>query len=172
MLPDRQPCRHRLRPDRKAFWVWLALALLLLFFDQGSKALIVGLLEPWQQIEVLSVFSLVLVYNTGAAFSLLSDAGGWQRWFFVLVGTGVSLYLLKELWTTRLRQESAAYALILGGAWGNLWDRLTSGRVVDFLLLHYQGHYFPAFNLADTFICIGFLLWIWLAISGRQSAEP
>jgi len=138
-------------------WLWYALALWVIVLDQASKHLAEGLLEYAQPQAVTAWFNLTLQYNTGAAFSFLSDAGGWQRWFF----TGIALLISGVLvvWLYRLprvqRLLPLSLALILGGAVGNLWDRVVLGHVVDFISLHYAGYYFPAFNLADSAITVG-----------------
>ena len=125
---------------------WLALAALIFCFDQGTKWLVVDQMAYGARIAVLPFFDWVRWHNTGAAFSFLADAGGWQRWFFVVLGVGFSLYVMRGLW--RLLQSEAwmglVYALILGGALGNLYDRAIDGYVVDFILLYYQDYYFPA----------------------------
>lgn len=151
--------------------IWLSLALLVMLLDQASKRWVEMLLEPHDRISLSPIFSWVLVYNKGAAFSFLGDASGWQRWLFILLAIGVSLYLLRELWRLRAGQNglAIAYALILGGAWGNLWDRLTEGKVVDFILLHYQDYYFPAFNIADCAISVGVLVWLWANMKQADS---
>lgn len=158
-------------PASRWAWAYLALALFFMLLDQGSKIIIHAFLAPSQEIEILPVFSLILVYNTGAAFSFLSDAGGWQRWLFAAVAIGITLYLLRELWRLNGGQTPWAltYALILGGAWGNLCDRMLLGKVTDFILLHYQNHYFPAFNVADSLISIGLVLWVYLSFVTHQA---
>ena len=148
-------------------WVWLSVLILLL--DQLSKYLVQLVLVPYEKIEVLPLLSWVLVYNTGAAFSFLSEAGGWQRWFFVGLAAIISLYLLRELMQTNVKWLAAAYSLILGGAWGNALDRLLEGRVTDFILLHYQHYYFPAFNIADCAISIGMALWLITALKDHRA---
>ncbi len=139
----------------KTVWLWLSLLIFLL--DQGSKYLADEYLTYMQAVELLQVFDLTLVYNSGAAFSFLADAGGWQRWLFSGLALIVSLVLL--LWIRRLdsteRLMAIALALILGGATGNLFDRITLGYVIDFISLHYQNHYFPSFNIADSAISLG-----------------
>jgi signal peptidase II len=114
--------------------------------------------SPLERVHVLPVLDIILTYNTGAAFSFLSDASGWQRWLFVLLALGVSAALL--VWMRRLNARvhgllACALALIVGGALGNMLDRLRIGRVVDFIHLHWGQHYFPAFNIADSAITIG-----------------
>ena len=140
--------------SRLAFY--LLLALLVLLLDLGSKALVEARLHPGQVITVTPFFNLVLTYNPGAAFSFLSDASGWQRWLFSGIAMGASVlivYLLRRHCLETL--FSVALALILGGALGNLWDRLALGHVVDFLDIHAWGRHWPAFNVADSAITVG-----------------
>lgn len=136
------------------------LALLVLVLDQASKAWIMALFQPYEVAPILPVFNLTLVFNEGAAFSFLSNAGGWQRWFFVgltsLISLGILLWLLRLKASERL--TGLALALILGGALGNLVDRLRLGRVTDFLDFHWQSWHWPAFNLADSAITLGVML--------------
>ncbi len=136
---------------------WLSLAAAVTALDQWSKALAESLLDYGQPVAVLPVLNFTLHYNTGAAFSLLSEAGGPQRWLLSGVAALVSLGLAVWLATLPARERllGAALALILGGALGNLWDRLSLGHVVDFVSLHCAGHYFPTFNLADAAITLG-----------------
>ena len=146
-------------------WFWLALAVLFIALDQATKMLATATLEYARPVAVLPVLNWTLLHNTGAAFSFLSDAGGWQRWFFALVAMGVSLVLVR--WIFRLgpgeRLQKLALTLILAGALGNLWDRLTLGYVVDFIQVHYADAYFPAFNIADSAITIGAILMIYFS---------
>ena len=102
-------------------------------------------------------FDFTLAYNRGAAFGMLSDAGGWQHWFFALVATAVSAALVVWIWRTPREQKLLPFglAMILGGALGNLYDRLALGHVIDFISWHYQGWYWPSFNIADAAICVG-----------------
>lgn len=135
--------------------------------DQATKAWVEAVLVLRERVDVLPVFAWVHVQNTGAAFSFLADASGWQRWFFALVATGFSLWLLWEL--SRLprseRLQGLAYALVLGGAIGNALDRVLQGSVTDFVLVHwFDRAYFPAFNLADAAITMGAALWIVLVL--------
>ena len=115
-----------------------------------------------ERLNVLPVFDLILVYNEGAAWSILSDAGGWQRWFLSAISAIVSIVLV--VWIHRLRDQQvlllAALTLILAGALGNLVDRVQLGKVVDFILVYYQDWYFPAFNVADSLITVGAILMI------------
>lgn len=137
--------------------LWFALAASVLLLDQYSKLWIVERFS-YGDIESLSgFFNLVRVHNYGAAFSFLSDAGGWQRWAFSLLAAVISIVIV--VWIARLptqsKMEGLALALILGGALGNLYDRLTLGYVVDFLDFHWSGMHFPAFNIADAGISVG-----------------
>lgn len=141
---------------------WLVLSLLVLVIDQVSKAHFEGTLEMFQQIVVIpDYFSWTLAYNTGAAFSFLADGGGWQRWLFALIAVVVSAVLV--VWLKRLDRDDTwlaiALALVLGGALGNLYDRIALGHVIDFILVHWQNrHYFPAFNFADSAITVGAIM--------------
>lgn len=152
---------------------WLGLALLIIGLDQASKLVALGALELHRPLAVLPGFNLMLTYNTGAAFSFLSEAGGWQRWLFTGFAVIVSGILL--VWLYRLPRQArwlaCALALILGGAIGNLWDRLQYGHVVDFIQVYYDKWYWPAFNLADSAITIGAIMLIidaiWLSHGER-----
>ena len=141
---------------------WLVLSVLVLVIDQVSKAHFEGSLEMFQQIVVIpDYFSWTLAYNTGAAFSFLADGGGWQRWLFALIAVVVSTVLV--VWLKRLGRDDTwlaiALALVLGGALGNLYDRIALGHVIDFILVHWQNrHYFPAFNFADSAITVGAIM--------------
>ncbi|MCB5162051.1 signal peptidase II [Marinomonas algarum] len=140
---------------------WWLLALVLFVVDWVSKQAVEANLYYGQEITVLPFFDLTLRYNTGAAFSFLAQAGGWQRWFFSVIALavviGISWRLVKIANTNRL--ESLALTFILGGAIGNLYDRLVYGHVVDFIQVHWQqSWYFPAFNVADSAITIGVVL--------------
>jgi signal peptidase II len=135
---------------------WLSLALLLTLLDQLTKVLILGAFEHGQATPMTSFFNLVRVHNSGAAFSFLADASGWQRWFFTAIGVAATVfivYLLRAHPGQRL--FCFALACILGGAVGNVIDRLLHGYVVDFLDFHWGGWHFPAFNLADSAITLG-----------------
>jgi signal peptidase II len=139
----------------------LVLAGFVLVLDLLTKRWVEAVLFYGDQIPLTGFFNLVLTYNAGAAFSFLSDAGGWQRWFFSVVAVGASLliiYLLRRHATDQL--FCLALSLILGGALGNLWDRVTLGHVVDFLDFHVAGYHWPAFNIADSAIFLGAALLI------------
>lgn len=144
-------------------WLWLGLAVLVLLVDQLTKTLIIGSFQLGDSRTLTSYFNLVRVHNTGAAFSFLSTASGWQRWFFVglgLVATVAIVWMLKRHGSQRL--FSFALSMILGGAVGNVIDRLLHGHVIDFLQFHWDwlspvfaGGYFPSFNVADSAITLG-----------------
>lgn len=138
---------------------WLWLSLLVIVLDLGSKYLADSLLTYASPVPLLPVFDLTLLYNTGAAFSFLAGAGGWQRWLFVAIAMGMSAFLLHWMYRTPRSHYllGVGLALVLGGALGNLYDRTVHGHVVDFISLHWEGYYFPAFNIADTAITLGTL---------------
>lgn len=138
---------------------WLLLSLLVIVLDQVSKQLAEAMMLVYETVPVMPFFSLTLVYNEGAAFSFLSDQGGWQRWLFVALAMAISLVLVG--WLARLRDErllAISLALVIGGAVGNLIDRLLFGHVIDFLDFYYGSWHWPAFNIADSAITIGVLL--------------
>ena len=144
-------------------WVWLLLSVLIAIIDQWSKTAIQNHLIAYQPYPVMPFFNLTLAYNTGAAFSFLSHAGDWHRWFFA----GISLLMsgVFVIWILRLPQKAtiqlAGLSLILGGTLGNLYDRWLFGHVIDFVDLYYKTHHFAIFNVADSAICLGaFLLLI------------
>ncbi len=138
---------------------WLALALVVLLLDQASKTWVLANLRLMDRQAMTSFFNLVLVFNPGASFSFLADAGGWQKWFFVILASAISLWLLAMLRThAQERLLPAALSLILGGAIGNVVDRLRFDAVVDFLDFHLAGYHWPAFNVADSAITAGVAL--------------
>jgi len=138
---------------------WLVISALVILFDQLSKLYISSQFDYGESLVVLSVFNLVLVHNTGAAFSFLSDAGGAQRWLFSVIAIVASVWIVWLLHNHREQRLFAfALSLILGGAIGNVIDRIAYGYVVDFLHFHWNTHYFPAFNLADSAITCGAFL--------------
>jgi signal peptidase II len=148
----------RTLPAVASGWRWLPLTALIIVADQAIKAWMVHHFALLERVHVLRVLDIILTYNTGAAFSFLSDASGWQRWLFVLLALGVSAAL--TVWMRRLHAAvhgllACGLALIVGGALGNMIDRLTLGRVVDFIHVHWRQAYFPAFNLADSAITVG-----------------
>ena len=141
-------------------WGWIVLSII--FFDQITKLLADHYLSYYQAVPVIPMFNLTLVYNPGAAFSFLSDAGGWQRWFFIALSSVISIVLF--IWLLKLKPEQKlqmiSIAMILGGAIGNLIDRSIYGHVIDFLDVYYQQHHWPAFNIADSAIVVGAILLI------------
>ena len=150
------------------WWSWLAVAFIVILLDQFTKTLIVGWFQLGESREVTGFFNIVRAHNTGAAFSFLAHAGGWQRWFFVGLGavaTAAMVYMLRQ--HGRQKLFALALSLILGGAIGNVIDRVIHGYVVDFLDVHFAwwaplfpGGHFPAFNVADCGITIGAILLI------------
>jgi signal peptidase II len=145
----------RVQRTHPAAWLWLSLSVIAL--DQATKFLAKRFLELFERVEVLPVLDFTLLHNTGAAFSLLAGAGGWQRWFFIGLAAVVSALLLLWIWRTPRGEKLLpfALALILGGALGNVIDRIRFGYVVDFIHVHWGASYFPAFNIADSAITIG-----------------
>ena len=140
---------------------WLGIALAVIVIDQLTKAMIVAALQLGEAHMVTPFFDIVRAHNRGAAFSFLNDASGWQRWFFVGLGVaaaGFIVWMLRRHGGQRL--FGWALALILGGALGNVIDRLVHGHVIDFLQVHWKSHYFPSFNAADSAITIGAALLI------------
>ena len=159
--------------ERRVVW-WLLLAGLVIAADQLTKLWVAHELALGTSIYVLPVFDLVHVRNTGAAFSFLAGASGWQREFFLLVGLAASTWIVWMLARAARTQVlfCVALSLILGGALGNVVDRVRLGAVVDFLHFHWGPHYFPAFNVADTAISCGAALLILDALrQGRKAAE-
>ena len=157
--------------DSRRHWrVCLAWALAGLAADQAIKAFVASSLELGDQVFVTSWFNIVHVLNPGAAFSFLADAGGWQRWF--LVGVGIAVSIVLTWWLRRgvaSRLETAAYVGLIGGALGNVADRLRLGAVVDYLDLHWRGMHWPAFNLADILVVGGAgLLLLASFVPGRE----
>ena len=154
-------------------WLWLSFAVIVL--DQLTKYLATDLLVYAEPVAVVPFFNLTLLHNTGAAFSFLSDAGGWQRWFFAILAIGVSSGIV--VWISRLEAQqrwlAIALALIVGGALGNLWDRLYFGYVVDFIQIYYQNDsgqwYWPAFNIADSAISVGAVMLLIDGFFGNSS---
>lgn len=140
----------------KASWLWLTAAVIVA--DQLTKLYIATHMHLFEIITVLPVFNIALLHNTGAAFSLLAGAAGWQRWFFVVLALGITAGIVTWLLWMPARGDrwmAAALALVAGGALGNALDRLTHGYVIDFLQFHWQGWFFPAFNVADSCITVG-----------------
>ncbi len=152
---------------------WALVAVPVVALDQLTKRLALELLVPHQPVPVVPGFNLTLMFNTGAAFSFLAGASGWQRWFFTAVALVVSAAIV--VWLQRLpagsRWLAAALGLILGGALGNLWDRLVLGHVVDFIDIYYGRWSWPAFNLADSAITVGAVMLVIDALRARRRGQ-
>ena len=139
-------------------WRWLVLSAFVILADQVSKAWILRHFGEFEFTAVLPVLDITLMHNVGAAFSLLASASGWQRWFFIVLAAGVSVGLVIAIWRLPPRPHkllAAGLALLLGGALGNVIDRIRLGSVVDFIHFHWNQAYFPAFNVADSAITVG-----------------
>jgi len=157
---------------------WLLIAVAVVIVDLWTKSLASQMLQYGRPVVILPVLDFTLLHNRGAAFSFLSSAGGWQRWVFAVIALTVSVVLL--VWTLQLKRHerwlSVTLPLILGGALGNLYDRLTLGYVVDFVHFHWDGRYFPAFNVADAAITTGAIMMIidavWLQSRRNAASGP
>jgi signal peptidase II len=153
---------------------WLWLSLFVIVFDQITKAMADAMLTLYAPKPVMPFFNLTLMYNQGAAFSFLSDAGGWQKWFFAILAISVSggiIYWLKKLPSTE-KEQAIALSLVLGGAIGNLIDRLIHGYVIDFLDVYYEQLHWPAFNIADSAITLGAAILIAHALFQGKKSPP
>lgn len=157
------------RVPATANWRWLWLSAFVIALDQLTKHWMLAAFRPGEDLRLTPFASLVLAFNRGAAFSFLAGADGWQRWLFALIAVGACSVML---WLMRRGGRAlfcAGLALIIGGALGNLYDRVTLGRVVDFLLLHYRDWYYPAFNVADSAITVGAVA---LILDGFRERRP
>ncbi len=146
-----------------SYWIWLSVVFAIIFIDQYSKFLVVEQLNLFDRLILTSFLDLTRLHNTGAAFSIFASDSGWQRWPLVLISAGVGTTLIG--WLVRNASKSpvlqnTAFAMIAGGAIGNLIDRLNQGYVVDFILFHIGQWHFPAFNVADSCITIGLILFL------------
>jgi signal peptidase II len=159
-----------MRRTHPAAWLWLSLAVIAL--DQATKFLVTRFLALYERVEVLPVLDFTLLHNTGAAFSMLAGASGWQRWLFIGLAGVVSVLLIVWIWRIPRGDKllPLALALILGGAIGNVIDRIWHGYVVDFIHAHWGDAYFPAFNIADSAITVGAALLILDAFREKRSA--
>ena len=151
---------------------WLGVAFAVIVVDHLTKWWVSSALAYQEAVPVLPFFSLVLVHNTGAAFNFLANAGGWQRWFFIAVGI-VATVIIVRLLRRHAHEPRLAFslALVLGGALGNVIDRVVLGHVVDFLYFHYGKFAWPAFNVADSAISVGAVLLIWDSLRGKRPAS-
>ncbi|HEX9301237.1 MAG TPA: signal peptidase II [Casimicrobiaceae bacterium] len=150
---------------------WLLVSAAVIVADVASKAAMIAAFRPGEARAFTNFFSLVLTYNTGAAFSFLAGGDGWQRWFFAVIAIIAAVLIVWLLRRGGSTMHCLGLALILGGALGNLWDRLTLGKVVDFLLFHYDRWAYPAFNVADSAITVGAALLILESFRGRRSRD-
>ena len=153
---------------------WLALSAIVIALDQFTKHIALSALQPYAPHEVIpGLLNWTLAFNTGAAFSFLHDAGGWQRWLFSALAIGVCAVLV--VWLRRLPRgewrTALPLALVIGGALGNLIDRVRLGRVTDFIEVYHGQWSWPAFNIADSAICVGAVLLIVFGLGGRKAAS-
>jgi signal peptidase II len=173
---------HDSGTEARRWWLWLLVSAAVIAADQISKSWVESALRLGEQRALTANFSIVLAYNTGAAFSFLADASGWQRYLFAALALAASALMIWLLRRGGDRVYSLALSLILGGALGNLWDRLTLGKVVDFLLVHdylpFQGGFaarfdpFPAFNVADSALTVGVALLILDSFRQHRADRP
>ena len=157
-----------------SYWIWLSVVFAIIFVDQYSKFLVVERLNLFDRLILTSFLDLTRLHNTGAAFSIFASDSGWQRWPLVLISAGVGTTLIG--WLVRNASKSpvlqnTAFAMIAGGAIGNLIDRLNQGYVVDFILFHIGQWHFPAFNIADSCITIGLILFLIETYHSSKQAE-
>ena len=156
--PDEPAAVPAVQRTHPAMWLWLSVAVVAL--DQASKFLVTRFFDLYERVEVLPVLDFTLLHNRGAAFSMLAGASGWQRWFFIALALAVSVALVTWIWRAPRGDKLLPFALslVLGGAVGNLIDRVVHGYVVDFIHAHWGAAYFPAFNVADSAITVGAVL--------------
>ncbi|HEV3239331.1 MAG TPA: signal peptidase II [Casimicrobiaceae bacterium] len=156
--------------DRGRWWAWLGLSAGVIAADQLAKMAVIAALQPGEQRVITEFFSFVLTFNTGAAFSFMRDVPGWPRYLFSVVALAAAIVIVWLLRRGGDRWYCAGLALILGGALGNLWDRVALGHVVDFLLFHWRDWNYPAFNIADSAITIGAAMLILDSIGRRRDS--
>ena len=172
-LRGKRRCQWRNQAVRLIMLKWLWLTGLAVALDQASKLAIDASMQLYQSIELIPFFNLTYVRNTGAAFSFLSEAGGWQRWFFAILASIISIVL--AVWLAKLKKHeilmAASLSLILGGAIGNLIDRVLYGYVIDFLDVYYQSWHWPAFNVADSAISVGVILMLLESVGVGKTEE-
>jgi len=159
-IPMTTPVPAQPQRTHPAAWLWLSATVIVL--DQATKFLVTRFLELYDRVEVLPVLDFTLLHNTGAAFSMLASASGWQRPFFIGLGLAMSVLLVVWIWRAPRSDKllPLSLSLILGGAIGNVIDRVIHGYVVDFIHVHWGASYFPAFNIADSAITVGAALMI------------
>ena len=150
---------------------WLWLSLLVFVLDQASKLWVVKHFELYESVQLLPSLNFTYVHNMGAAFSFLSSAGGWQRWFFVVIALIATTVLV--IWLKRLKAEerwmAVTISIVLGGAIGNLYDRISYGYVIDFIDVYYGAYHWPVFNIADSAISVGVVMMLLDAFSDKKS---
>ena len=155
-------------------WMWFGIAALVVVLDQVTKVWADSALHYGEPLAIFPGLNFTLLYNTGAAFSLLSDASGWQRWFFAIVALVVSVVIVS--WLRHVGEHErflpTALTLILGGAIGNFWDRIQLGYVVDFIEVYYQSWSWPAFNVADSAITVGAIMLLLSGWSTKAQSNP
>lgn len=156
---------------KQSGWMLLWVSAVVLALDQLTKYLASSQLELYVPNKITGFFNLTLMHNEGVAFSILADQSGWQRYFIAVVASAIVIWLLYWLYhnSKTMKLQNTALVLVIGGALGNIWDRIYLGYVVDFVELHYGGYYWPAFNVADSAICIGAVL---LIIDAFKNKEP
>ena len=161
-----------MRINKTLNWLWLSV--LIVGLDQITKVVATHYLYMHAPVQLIPGLNFTLMHNTGAAFSILSQAGGWQRWFFIVLAGTVSMAII--IWLANLpvknRWMASALTLILGGALGNLWDRIMLGFVVDFIDVYYRDWHWPAFNIADSAITIGAIMLIIDAVWSNEDKAP
>ncbi|TVT30502.1 signal peptidase II [Marinobacter vinifirmus] len=158
--------------DRSRFFTltFLGFSALIALADQLIKWLVQQSMAYGQSVEITPFFNWVHVWNKGAAFSLFADGGGWQRYFFIAIAIVVSAILVKLIRDSHKRTEALAYSMVLGGAFGNVIDRVFRGYVVDYLDFHWQSRHWPAFNLADVFIVLGVAMILVTSFTAEKGA--
>lgn len=167
-MPDRALMRTMGTHGAVGFGLWVAAAVIAL--DQITKLWVFNVFMPGESLPITPFLNLVLVFNPGAAFSFLAEHSGWQRWFFTVIALGISGWIVWQLRSLRPRTlYSFGLALIMGGALGNLIDRLWLGMVIDFIDVHVAGWHWPAFNVADSAVCVGAVLYV--LCQGRATAR-
>jgi signal peptidase II len=171
--PGSKAAERRLAERTAIRWLWLSVVVVLL--DQVTKLYIVAHFELYERLEVLPLLDITRLHNTGAAFSFLAGAGGWQRWFFIVLGLVVSGLVVA--WLARLPLKgrgwlAAALSLVVGGAIGNVIDRAWHGYVIDFISVHHGEWYFPAFNVADSAITVGAAILLIESLLGDDGRIP
>jgi len=159
------------RSIKQSGWLLLWVSAVILVLDQLTKYLASSQLELYVPNKITGFFNLTLMHNEGVAFSILANQSGWQRYFIAVLASAIVIWLLYWLYNNSktMKLQNTALVLVIGGALGNIWDRVYLGYVVDFVELHYSGYYWPAFNVADSAICVGAVL---LIIDAFKNKEP